>query len=369
MTLLRFELKKILSNKLFWFALAALLILNGLDVVRPWSNDDAIRREVNAGAGEMYTFLETADGAEIETYLKSETPRFFENIGKEKWANADYQSYLSQCEDTRILRKRFADNARSLGRAALDAGDDYGVRRNIAIVKAYSEDQAVGVRPTYGWDAFFPYYLDDVCVLLLVVLAVMLSQLADRASHADTVLLTTKRGRGVTLLVKAAAISLLAMVFTVVFTAANLLFVHWRYGLWTWSAPAWAVSCLAAAPLNGPIWQMVGLFTLYEAAGGVLLGCLLTCFFTALRRPHHLIIMSAALVALWTGCAFAHTPWVAAFSVYVWAQPMQVLAQFADVNVFSFSVPTAILYAAVWSVVICLVVIVGRFVWKCAKKH
>ena len=353
MKLVHYEWQKIVSRRLFWAVTAALLLLVLLDTWRPWSNVDATRREVTAEAGALYTFLETADEEEAARYLArtpDTPPRFLPNAGMESWAVADYQRFVTTCADAAAMRRQFAETARSLGREALAAGDDYGVRRNIAIVTAYSVERPIGVRPTDGWNAYFSYAPDDVCVLLLVLLAVILSAITDHAAHAHKILYTTPNGRSATLAAKLGAVSLVALLLTVLFTATNLLGVYARYGLWTWRAPLYAVAYMAATPLNVTIGQAVGLTALQQGLGAVLVGCMLTCVTVGLgHRPRALMAAGGALGGVWALCGlFGNTPMLYMWSVRVWLHPAAQLATFQDVDVFGYSVPTAMWYAGMW---------------------
>ena len=353
MKLVHYEWQKIVSHRLFWVATAALLLLILLDTWRPWSNADAMRREVTAEAGALYTFLETADEEEVARYLArtpDAPPRFLPNAGKENWAVADYRRFVATCADTVATRRQFAETARQLGRVALAGGDDYGVRRNIAIVTAYSVERPFGVRQTDGWDAYFSYAPDDICVLLLVLLAVILSATTDRAAHAHKILYTTPNGRGATLAAKLAAVSLTALLLTLLFTAINLLGVYARYGLWTWSAPLYAVACMAATPLNVTVGQAVGLAAVQQGLGAVLVGCMLTCVTVAFgHRPRALIAAGGAIGLVWTLCGLCgNAPFLNMWSVCVWRHPVTLLATFRDVDIGGYSVPTSLWYAGTW---------------------
>ena len=187
--LAKYEIRKALSNRLFWIALPICVLIIALDVLRPWEPHFAFYRDLNnknlaflreldrMGDGEFAEFhanMTDVFGADLlgsppdDAY--KQPGRYAARVGDESLIAADYARMRSERNAIVEGRRAIVANAERLGRKAEAAGDAYGARRNERIALIFANEADLVRVPTTGWNHYYSYRMPAILALFLVLL-------------------------------------------------------------------------------------------------------------------------------------------------------------------------------------------------------
>ena len=373
--LIRYELKKQLGNKFFLAALCLLLAVNvllncGIDEYTDTKNtmeelglsfepdywqyrDSSIAMTTDSREryALVYANREAFAAAMLEKYGESTfdpfaalpmeslaTPGYFGSQWNDSMLIQTYLDLQTRSDELQNALDAVVEAAKAYGQEALAEGDQYGVRRNLQIIKLYTLPRGQITAPVMGWDD----YLFDSPAMLFVFLLMLLgfggSFTGEREKQTVLLLHTAKNGKGKTLAAKYLAGVLTAAGLTIVFQAVTLGTVWYKEGLLGMNQPAAAMEQLRLLPYSWRVWQ----YALVH------LGCQ--------------IFSAAALsVAVNTVSAFGKTSVIAYAAAAVvlgllllagfldLAEPLTYFDSFNTANVFGFPVLRCIAHMVLWA--------------------
>lgn len=297
--LTRFELKKLLGGKFFLIALGLLLIADVL--LNCGIPNYRMLREAEAkgqllGSDTVGSFWEQKAGNRRTTaFLEAQYAPFremtpeemaaFEAAMKEKYGESVFDSFPVPTEEMEKvpgllgenysdldslvtamtlkeknetvddLRARAVRAAQAYGRDALEAGDSYGIRRNLQIIRLYSAPTGKISNAMVGWDLFLFEDPGMLLVFLLVFLVCAGSVSGEGERQTWLLLHTAKNGKGRTLAAKYFAGTLTAVGLTLVFRLVCLGAVWFQGGLLGGEQPVTILENLRLCPYRLTVWQ------------------------------------------------------------------------------------------------------------------
>lgn len=384
--LTRFELKKALCSKFFAIMCCLLLTVNVALSCDNWKNfgnpkavTDTLREEYELINGLTQQERSAFEAAMIEKYGEDVFSDSFFPMGDMLEELMRYPGYFGQkfCDLDIIfgingLRRTNRTNedwreyvisaAKSLGREALKEGDSYGVRRNLSIIKLYSQTREE-LTNQCTWNIFF---LNDIPVLLslLLILQICAGIFTKETDQQTWILLhTSKNGMGKTMAAKFLAAALSSVGIALLFSAVNLLVVYLDIGLLGISQPVTVIQELYLFPYAFTVGQAMALFTLCRMFAVVLMAVLL-CTISALSRSS-VVSYSIGAVVLGGAAAMAfylpRTEWLAGPLALIF--PLRFFNSFYTANIFGFPVLWAIVQAILWTALAAVSVSVSHKVY------
>lgn len=374
--LIRFELRKTLRGKFFPLVLCLLLAVNmllqcGLQEWYDWQNSP-----YNPAPGEI-SFWESAENArrstdylrEWYTQLGDLTPAecaAFENTMKEKYgedvfedlspaAETDdltaiihYQSILQWNEDCWEALDEVVSSAKSFGRKALEAQDNYEIRRNKQIIRLYSAERGRITGPIVGWDDLL-FHTNTMMLVFLMVLLSSAGTFSDERDKQTWLLLhTSKNGKGMTLAAKYLSGAILASGLTILFQLTSLCGALFREGLLGAAQPAAAIEQLRLFPYPFTVWQYALLQLGCQIFAAALLSVLLNtvsalCKSSILSYGLGAVLLGACLLPIY---APPRQAWLS--GPLALSDPLRFFDSFCTADLFGFPVLWVIVLAALW---------------------
>lgn len=393
-TLTRFELKKMLGGKFFLIALCLLLVVNvllncGIQGYQDWQKTLEENDYFGEDPAELPGFWEYMKNAREMTALQKknyavfadmtpEKAEEFETAMKEKYGEdaidssmptaemleipgyfggerSDYDYIMTYWsiqhgnEGIRDAQDQVIRAAQSFGREALRDGDNYGIRRNLKIIRLYSEPRKFVTGVCAGWQIF----LFENPVMLLVGLLLLLACAGSVSSENDRrtwlLLHTSKNGKGKSLAAKYLAGVLCAVGITLLFQLVSLGGVYFQGGLMGLGQPAAALEKLAMLPYPLTVGQYVLVAVACQIFAAVLLSVLLTTV-SALSKSS--VISYAVGALLLGGCLLlVYFPPRAEWLVGPLAllNPLRYFDSYYTANLFGFPVLWVVVQAVLWS--------------------
>ncbi len=283
--LVQYELKKLLQNRFFLLAGGILFLAELALSVEVWSNIGSYRK-VAAMVVKPYEWIVSADETELENFrekmiqkygeyvLDSDVPVFTDPrlfnlpgyLGKDI---ADF-SVLTAYHEYIRKNQEIADNtdhtvrmAKLLGREALKNTDDYAVRRNQQIIRRYSKERPETSGYIRGLDKVLcesDFTMIPVLLLVILMSANLFSK--EQTGRNHLLILTSEKGAAPVAIAKFFTGILSAILMTVVFQTASILFRAFDTGLYGWSDPVQSIETLSLCPFillirAGVIWMIV----------------------------------------------------------------------------------------------------------------
>jgi hypothetical protein len=396
MKLIGYELRKALGGRFWWLALLFLLVLDAVLFLEPWRAGMLTVGERYREDRPLLDFMYTADKASYASYIDELTERY-----GDEWEDSFAElvpdgipgrflptavrevEVLSNCNTfmnilfPQILkdRARIVETARRLGGAALIEGNAYGVRLNLEIIRRYSIKPALlpalasaeskGVFWVYGqngWKRILNFYWGDLFALLMIILVA--ARALPSEGKAVTLLHAARYGRRHTAAAKLAMSVLIALFFSILFSAVNLVLADLKYGLGGAGASVLSLLPLSMGPLNMTIGQTIALFTAYKAFGAVCMALIASALSYWLRGSLSSYIGSAVFAGAAYGFyLFAgQNPELSMGlrllpDVTVWTRPEWMFETYRVTNLFSRPVPWVWICFGFWiflDTVLCL---------------
>ena len=392
-TLTRYELKKSVWNKFFLIIFALLLLanvllncgiqdfLNWMDAVENgtalgeitaentnfWGNKAEIRRTTARIRKQYATFAELTpeERTAFEAAMKEKygeevfefpiptdemmsSPGYFGGETNDFTWILNYSDVLQWNEENRESYESVLRAAKAFGREALEEGDNYGIRRNLQIIRLYSQPRGEITGPVRGWSDF----LFDNPAMLLVFLMVLLTCAGNVSGERDRqtwlLLHTAKNGKGKTLTAKYLAGAASAAVLTILFQLASLGAILFRGGLLGFNQPVAALEQLRLFPYTVTVGQYVFLTLACQVFAAVVLSILLTTI-SALSRSSVISYAVGAIVL--GGCLLLvyippKTEWLA--GPLALSSPLKYFDSYDTANLFGFPVLWAVVQAVLW---------------------
>ena len=392
--LVRFELKKIWGSRFLCLALCVLLMINVtlLCGTKDWMEIQSMAgsgMEVGEEYGTFWRAMETmrntteifrtayapftnATSEEIEDFTTLAKEKYGEDIFEvdflepsEEMLNSysffdvsrndysviqDYRDILWTNENTRDARERVIAAAKQYGRDALEKGDDYGIRRNQAIIRLYSESRQLFTTPVRSWGIFLFDNPSMLFVFLLLLLACSGSVSGENDRRTALLLHTSKNGKGKTLAAKYISGAISAVGLVLLFQLAAVGAIWFNCGLLGLSQPVFALSELTLCPWSITVWQYLLCSLGCQMLSAVILSSLLLSV-SALGRTN---LISYGIGAVLLGLLILpvyvtpKTEWLA--GPLALSSPLRFFERYYDANIFGFSVPWVIVLALLWAV-------------------
>lgn len=396
--LTRFELKKAQGSRFFLIALCLLLGLNLLLLggVREWLDLQTAVREGTLLEGviapEDHTFWRFMTVSRCSTTrlkeeyallsnLTQEERTAFEAAMKEKYGEnvlddamlipteemlalpgylsdnqsdfisiLDYQLTKSWNQEYRETINGVLEAAKSFGRDALAAGDNYSIRRNLNIIRLYSVPRKEVTAPVRGWEEF----LFDTPTMILVYLLVLLTTAGSFAGELDKgtwlILQTGKYGKTKTLIAKYLSGAVTAAALTVLFQAVSLGAVWFKGGLLGASQSVSALPELKLCPYPLTVWQ----YALVSLGCQIFTAILLSALVSTVSALSKSSILAYAVGSLLLGgfLLLSYFPVRVEFLTgpLALSRPLRYFSSYFTGSLFSFPVPWSVIQAVVWTV-------------------
>ena len=394
-TLIRFELKKMLGGRFFPIALGLLLAVNILlncgipnyllvreavvsgtalgsetpETFTYWSYT-AGNRQITAGKAERYGALSRLTAEEEAAFVAAMEEKYGEDAFvpfRPDWPEealqpsgyfeglpdsvviTAYRDLLDMDQQIEEARADVIPAAQRFGREALEDGDNYGIRRNLDIIRLYSEPQARAAADVVGWNTFLletPSTMLLVCLLLLLACAGSVSGENDRQTWL--LLHTARYGKGRTLAAKYIAGAVTAVGLTVLFQLAALGAVWFYGGLLGAAGPVTAIVELRLFPYVMTVWQYALLALACQAFAAVALSVLLTT--VSALSPTGVVSYAAGTVLLGGRLLLAYFPPRAELlsGPLALSVPLRYFDTYYTADLFGFPVLWALVQAALW---------------------
>ena len=394
-TLIRFELKKMLGGRFFPIALGLLLAVNILlncgipnyllvreavvsgtalgsetpETFTYWSYT-AGNRQITAGKAERYGALSRLTAEEEAAFVAAMEEKYGEDAFvpfRPDWPEealqpsgyfeglpdsvviTAYRDLLDMDQQIEEARADVIPAAQRFGREALEDGDNYGIRRNLDIIRLYSEPQARAAADVVGWNTFLletPSTMLLVCLLLLLACAGSVSGENDRQTWL--LLHTARYGKGRTLAAKYIAGAVTAVGLTVLFQLAALGAVWFYGGLLGAAGPVTAIVELRLFPYVMTVWQYALLALACQAFAAVALSVLLTT--VSALSPTGVVSYAAGTVLLGGCLLLSYFPPRAELlsGPLALSVPLRYFDTYYTADLFGFPVLWALVQAALW---------------------
>lgn len=291
LALLRYELKKICSGKVFWisFLLTFICVLfsilyalgyflsditfdrlgkyeqNYFDEMRANGNgvySDALYQAVDSEWEQLMqeSFLED------ESVLHSKEGKYAPTAADDSVVLGSFHSALMTVNRTQEIRAELAESARiireeeeSLG----GYGDSYLIAKAELVESCYSQPMDLTLYRLDGWNSYFRIMLNNVgyhnaLAILFLVLVCGGVYAGEREKEIDALIYATYAGRLRLYLVKTAAVACICAGIVILTQASGLIIclLH-EQSLEGWDAPLALISGYAQTPLNLSVWQYV----------------------------------------------------------------------------------------------------------------
>lgn len=373
-----FELKKAMGNRFFMITFALLLLVNILIWGGNWKNFGFFRGQVEE-TGEICRELDAMAQEEQEAFEIALTEKYGEGVfslffppTEEFLSGPGYfgerfsdfkivNTYVTLQETKETIRTSYENvlkAAKQFGREALRAGDDYGVRRNLNIIRLYSVPPAELHSLVESWDDFL--FGRHTMLLVLLVILPCCAGTFTREKNLQTWLLlhTSKNGKGKTLVAKFLAAGIIAAGTTILFQGVSLLMVYFNYGLLGMSESVSGIEELMLFPFLFNVGQYVLLALGCQIFAAVTISVIL-CAVSALSNSN---IVSSAVGVLLLGCSVLLTfyppdiEWFAGPLALI--RPERYFASYYTVNLFGYPVMGVLVQTVLWCVAgtVCIVV-------------
>ena len=263
----------------------------------------------------------------------------------------NYASLLQKNLDNQAAWDTAVNAAKAYGRDALAAGDNYGIRRNLQIIRLYSTPREEITSRTYNWEEYLFQSPTMLLVFLLVLLACAGSVTGERDRQTWMLLHTAKNGKGKTLLAKYLAGAITAAGLTVLFQLASLGAAWIKGGLMGGTQPVTEFEVLRMFPYPFTVWQYALLALGCQAFAAVQLSVLLTSI-SAFSKTS-VISYGAGVLLLGVSLLLVfdppRSPWLD--GPLALARPLTYFSSYDTANLFGFPVLWAVVQAALWSII------------------
>lgn len=392
-TLTRYELKKLLGGKFLHIALCLLLAVNillncGLQDFRNWmeavENGEALgevteesthfwsyvaeSRRITASLGAQYAVFEGISQEEFAAFEAAMTEKYGEDVFSTPIPNEEMlsipgyfggvQSDLDYILNYSFLRDgnwRIGDtqaqvirSAQAFYQDALDEGDNYGIRRNLHIIRVFSMPRLPVTAPVRGWGDYLFTDLPMLLVCLMLLLTCSGSVSGENDLHTWMLLHTAKNGRSKTLIAKYLACIITAVGLTILFRLVTLGAVWFRCGLLGATQPAAALEQLERLPYPFSVWQYALIALVCQIFAAAVLSVLLTTVSAVCRSG---VLAYAASAVLLTGCFLPvffppGAEWRS--GPLALSDPQKYFDSYYTANVCGFPVPWVAVQAVLW---------------------
>ena len=391
--LVKFELKKIWSSRFLCLALCALLMINValLCGTKDWMEIQSLAQSGVDGGEEYGTFWRAMETMRKTTDIfrtsfapfanaNAEEIDYFASLAKEKYGDGifdgdylepteemlnahsffdgsrddysviqDYRNILWRNESARDARERVVEAAKQYGRDALEKGDDYGVRRNQAIIRLYSAPRQRFTTPVRSWGIFLFDSPSMLFVFLLLLLACSGSVSGENDRRTVLLLHTSRNGKGKTLAAKYISGAISATGLVLLFQLAAVGAIWFNCGLLGLSQPAFSLSELTLCPWSITVWQ----YLLCSLGCQMLSAVILSSLFLSVSALGRTNLISYGIGALLLGLfllpvyVIPKTEWLA--GPLALSSPLRFFERYYDANIFGFSVPWIVVLALLWT--------------------
>lgn len=406
-----FELKKSFSGRFFKIAICVLLFLNILLLggLQEFSSMKQAERDgsllEDSSLPEDRTFFRyfahrrsltnlTRKQTAFLASLTAEELAAFENAMKEKYGNeilenqsitpsaamnsspgyfgtettdyvllSDYLHFKFQNLEEQNTCNRVVKAAKTFGREAYQAGDDYSLRRNLDIIRLYSEPRENTTSYITGWDELFFNAPTMLLVFLLVLLNSASSFSMEQERKTWLLLHTAKNGKGKTLAAKYIAGALVAIVLTILFWLASLGAICFKGGLSGIMQPVHALPKLQLCPFRLTLWQYALILLFLQMFAAVLLSIL---FNTISALCNSSVVSCAAGALLLGGFSYLmfHPPYIEWFSgPLTFAKPLRFFDSFYTADIFDYPILWIIVLMLLWIVLSGICIVIGYRVY------
>ena len=384
--LARFELKKQLSGPFFIIILCLLLAVNVLLTcgIREYT-DEKNRYEANSSKEYPVTFWESRKSAtgtaninrERYALVEADEAGFtaamvkkygttvfdpdesipkesHEGIGYfgENWKDGTmiiaYRNIQNQNEEMQTALIKAVKAAKAYGRDALEAGDNYGIRRNIDIIELYTVPRGEITGPVMGWDDFLfdsPAMLFVFCLVLLVCGS---SFSTERERKTVYLLHTAKSGKGKTLAAKYLSGAIIATGLTVLFQAVTLASVWFKEGLLGLSQPAAAMEQLTMLSWPMTVWQYVLIQLVCQIIAAAVFSVIVNTVSAFSKSSVISYVAGVLALGLLLIAQSAKTEWL--MGPLSLGDPVRYFDTYCTANLFGFPVLWVILQSVLWLV-------------------
>ena len=384
--LARFELKKQLSGPFFIIVLCLLLAVNVLlnCGIREYT-DEKERYEANSGKEYPSTFWKyrksnvtlTSSGRERYALLEADEAEFaaamvkkygedvfdpqesipraaHEGIGYfgEKWNDGTmiiaYRKIQEQNKEMQTALTKAVEAAKAYGRDALDAGDNYGIRRNIDIIELYTVPRGKITSPVLGWDDFLFDSPAMLFVYLMVLLACAGSFSTERERKTVYLLHTAKNGKGKTLVAKYLSGAIIAAGLTVLFQAVTLATVLFKEGLLGLSQPAASMAQLTMLSWPMTVWQYMVIQLICQILAAALFSVIVNMVSAVSKSSVISYVVGVLALGLLLIAQSARTEWL--MGPLSLGDTVRYFDTYCTANLFGFPVLWVLLQSVLWLV-------------------
>ena len=275
-------------------------------------------------------------------------PGYFGDEWNDEQMISRYASLMDKNEELTKMLGRAVEAAKVYGREALEAGDNYGIRRNIDIIELYTVPRGQITSAIRGWnDVLFGTYT-MLFVFLMILLSCGGSFCAEREKQTVLLLHTSKYGKGMTMIAKYLSGAVIAAGLTVIFQLSTMGAVWFKEGFMGLNQPAAAMEQLIMLSWPMKVWQYALVHLGCQILAAVLLSVIVNSI-SALSKTSILSYVAGVLVlGLLLVAQNAKSEWL--MGPLSLADPVRYFDSYCTANIFGFPVLWVILQTLLWAV-------------------
>lgn len=344
-----YELKKTCGGRFFPLALAVLL---GVNIILQWGTKDwleiqsLVRQGQEVSQEEYGTFWRAMATVRRSTQMMKENYALFENLSPQEreafeaemksrygediftvfdiapteemmaqpgWLGGvlsdyscliTYRDLLTRNAGIAAARTEIVERAKSYGREALREGDNYNIRRNQQLIRAYSRPVGQVTTVLRHWNRFLLESPDMLLVFLMLLLACCGSFAGELDGGTWLLLHTSRHGKSATLWAKLLSGWCLAAGLTLLFRLTSLGAVWFSGGLLGANQPIQSLGQLLRCPYGWSVWQYALIALLCQIFSALVLATLLLA--VSAVSPSSLIAYGAGVLVLGAGLALGY---------------------------------------------------------------
>lgn len=294
-------------------------------------------------------------------------PGYFETCSDFDAILAAY-SLVRTNDEIKTARARVVEAAKRFGREAVASGDDYGIRRNLEIVRLYSIPGVSVTSTIRGWEEYLNHETFLLPVMLLVLLTCAGSCSAEKDQGAWHFLATARNGRTKTLLAKYLSGAITAAGLTILFQGALLCSIWFKGGLYGGSQPVTALEALRLCPWSFTILEFAVISGLIQMLAAVFLSILVTTVSANSRNSLQSYGVSTVILGVLVVPLFISPRWRLLEGPLSLTRLMRYFEGFVAANVFTFPVLWLVLQVFLWMAICALCVVLSIMQNRKARK-
>jgi ABC-type transport system involved in multi-copper enzyme maturation permease subunit len=288
-------------------------------------------------------------------------PGYFGNAWSDSILIDTYLDIKTQNNEQELARSKVVESAKAYGREAIISGDNYGIRRNLNIIKLYTVPRVSITSRVEGWEDYILGSHNMFFVFLLILLVGGGSFCGERGKQTILLLHTSKNGKGNIMAAKYLAGVVSAVGLTLLFQCITLFVVWWSSGLLGAGQSVAVIDKLKLIP-----WPLtVGQYSLVQLGCQIFAAIILSVIISTISALSKNTVIAYVAGSLTLGLfLFAQNgsiEWLA--GPLALAKPVKYLCNYYTVNFFGFPILWIAVQGTLWTALGGLCVFIAQRVY------